>query len=103
MPLSVARRSISASTASSKSSLSRAATLASSCAMLLTPISAEVTRASRSVHASASWASDWPRAPQRSPHTQHERQKQTHILQRTYHKYQTQHTTYENTEALTNT
>ncbi len=61
MPLSVACRSISASSSALKSSRSSAATFASSCATLLAPISVDVTRGSRSAHASASCASDWPR------------------------------------------
>jgi hypothetical protein len=60
-PLSTAYRSISASSPAERSSRSSAATFASSCSTLDAPISAEVTRASRSVHASASCASDWPR------------------------------------------
>ena len=61
MPLSTAWRSISASSSAESSSLSSAATFASSCSTLLAPMSADVIRGSRSVHASASWASDWPR------------------------------------------
>ncbi len=61
MPLSVAYRSISASSSALSSSRSSAATFVSSCATLLAPISVDVTRGSRSVHASASCASDWPR------------------------------------------
>ena len=44
-----------------KSSRSSVARFCSSCATLLAPTSVEVTRASRSVQASAIWASDWPR------------------------------------------
>ena len=35
--------------------------LSSSCATLLAPMRAEVIRGSRSTHAIAIWASDWPR------------------------------------------
>ena len=56
-----AKRSISASSSSPKSSRSSAATLSSSWATLDAPISVEFTRASRSVHASAIWASVCPR------------------------------------------
>jgi hypothetical protein len=40
---------------------SSAFTLSVTCSGLLAPISAEVTRLSLSVHASAIWASVWPR------------------------------------------
>jgi hypothetical protein len=53
--------SISASSFSVNARFSSAATLASSCATLLAPTSVEVIRGSRSVQASASCASDWPR------------------------------------------
>jgi hypothetical protein len=42
--------------------LPAAARFSSSCATLLAPISAEVTRWSRSTQLMAIWASDWPRA-----------------------------------------
>ena len=61
MSASVAYRSISASSSSVKSSLSRAATFASNCSTLDAPISAAVIRGSRSVQAIASCASVWPR------------------------------------------
>ena len=61
MPLSVAWRSISASSSSVKSRRSIAPTLSSSCSTLEAPTSVEVTRGSRSVQASAICASVWPR------------------------------------------
>ena len=62
MPASVACRSISASSSVDRGGLASAATFCSSCATLLAPMSADVTRWSRSTHTSASWARDWPRA-----------------------------------------
>ena len=61
IPLSTASCSIASSSAWEISRLSSTARLSSSCSTLLAPISTEVTRSSRSTHASASWASDWPR------------------------------------------
>src|SRR5207245_796217 len=61
MPLSVASRSISRSSSAENSGLSRAPTFCSSWATLLAPTSVDVTRGSRSVQASAIWASVWPR------------------------------------------
>ena len=57
IPLSVACRSISASSSAVKSSFRRAPRFCLSCSTLLAPTSVEVIRGSRSVHASASCAS----------------------------------------------
>ena len=62
IPLSTASCSIASSSSCEISRLSSTARLSSSCLTLLAPISTEVTRSSRSTQASASWASDWPRA-----------------------------------------
>ena len=62
-PLSVANRSISASSSGEKPSAFTDATFCSSCSTLLAPITVEVTRGSRSDHAKAICASVWPRSP----------------------------------------
>ena len=62
MPESTACCSIAASSSSVKSSRSSASRVSSSCATLLAPTSAEVTRGSRSTQAIAIWARDWPRS-----------------------------------------
>src|SRR5262249_46614259 len=62
MPLSVACRSISASSSSVKSGRSSAAMFVSSCSTLEAPPRADVTRESRNTQAMAIWASDCPRA-----------------------------------------
>ncbi len=61
MPPSTASRSMAASSSSAKSVRPAAARFSSSWGTLLAPMSAEVTRGSRSTQEIASWASVWPR------------------------------------------
>ena len=62
MPASTASWSMAASSSSVSGGPSSASRLVSSCSTDDAPMTAEVTRSSRSAHCSASWASFWPRS-----------------------------------------